>query len=73
MLNNKIMRDAIEHYAKIRDLSNFKYDGLKGFVAFDIFLTEHEEIELELGLAYLDHINGIATIYPTIEGDFFDA
>ena len=68
MLNNQIMRDAIEHYAKLRDLKNFKYDGLKGFWAFDYYVTEHEEFGLELGLAYLDHINGIATIYPTIEG-----
>ena len=66
MLNNEIMRNAIEHYAKIRDLTNFKYDGLKGFVAFDLYVTDHEEFGLELGLAYLDHINGIATIYPTI-------
>ena len=32
MLNNEIMRNAIEHYAKTRDIKNFKYDGLKGFL-----------------------------------------
>ena len=66
MLNNETMRNAIEHYAKLRDLTNFKYECLKGFVAFDLYVTDHEEFGLELGLAYLDHINGIATIYPTI-------
>ena len=66
MLNNEVMRDAITHYAKTRDLKNFNYDGLKGFVAFDLYVTDHEEFALELGLAYLDHKNGIATIYPTI-------
>ena len=71
MLNNEIMRNAIEHYAKTRDIKNFKYDGLQGFVAFYLYVTDHEEFGLELGLAYLDHINGIATIYPTIEGGFY--
>ena len=71
MLNNEIMRNAITHYAKIRDLKNFKYDGLKGFWAFDLYVTDHEDFGLELGLAYLDHKNGIATIYPTIEGGFY--
>ena len=71
MLNNETMRNAITHYAKIRNLKNFKYDGLKGFVAFDLYVTDHEDFGLELGLAYLDHINGIATIYPTIEGGFY--
>ena len=72
MLNNEIMRDAITHYAEnIINVKNFKYDGLKGVVAFDYYCHANPEFELELGLAYLDHINGIATIYPTIEGDFY--
>ncbi len=66
MLNNETMRDAITHYAKTRDLKNFKYDGLKGFVAFDLYVTDHEDFGLELGLAYLDHINGIPTTFPNI-------
>ena len=69
MLNNEIMRDAVTHYAKTHDLENFKYDGLEGVVAFDYFLFSNEEIQLEFGLAYLDHINGIATFWPTIPGD----
>ena len=67
MLNNEIMRDAITHYAEnIINVKNFKYDGLKGFVAFDLYVTEHEEFGLELGLAYLDHKNGIPTTFPNI-------
>ena len=71
MLNNEILRNATTHYAKTHDLKNFKYDGLKGVVAFDYYCHSNPEFELELGLAYLDHINGLATIYPTIEGDFY--
>ena len=68
MLNNEIMRNAITHYAEnIINVKNFKYDGLKGFWAFDYYVTQNENFGLELGLAYLDHINGIATIYPTID------
>ena len=67
MLSNEIMRNAITHYAKTRNLKNFEYDGLKGFWAFDLYVTMNENFGLELGLAYLDHINGIATIYPTID------
>ena len=66
MLNNEIMRNAITHYAKTRNLKNFEYDGLKGFVAFDLYVTEHEDFGLELGLAYLDHKNGIPTTFPNI-------
>ena len=68
MLNNEILRKATMHYAKTHDLKNFKYDGLKGVVAFDYYCHANPEFELELGLAYLGLINGIATIYPTIEG-----
>ena len=48
MLNNQIMRDAIEHYAKLRDLKNFKYDGLKGFWAFDYYVTMNENLAWNL-------------------------
>ncbi len=53
MLNNEIMRDAVTHYAKTHDLTNFKYDGLKGVVAFDYYLFSNEEFLIAFWIHFL--------------------
>tara|TARA_B100000900_G_scaffold379481_1_gene364417 strand:- start:225 stop:458 length:234 start_codon:yes stop_codon:yes gene_type:complete len=59
-------RSAIEHYAQTHDVDNFVYDGLKGFVAFDMFCTDNEEFLLELIVAHLDIINDIDAQFPKL-------
>lgn len=61
-------RDAIDHYMKsnVDQVMDFEYDNLKGFEAFDLFLTLNEEFELEFVCAYLDQMNGIDTPYPNL-------
>ncbi len=61
-------RDAIDHYLKsnMDIVMNFKYETLKGFDAFDFYLTMNEEFLLEFVCAYLDQKNGINTPYPEL-------
>ena len=62
----KNQRAAIEHYLQTHNVDDFVYDSLVGFEAFDLFLTMHEEFELEFVCAYLDQINNIDTPYPKL-------
>ena len=55
---------------KHRDVKNFKYDGLKGFWAFDYYVTEHEDFGLELRLGLFRPYKRNCYNFPTIEGEF---
>lgn len=59
-------RNAVDHYLQTNNVDNFKYDGLVGFEAFDLFLTMNDEFLLEFVCAYLDQINSIDTAYPKL-------
>ena len=59
-------RNAVDHYLQTNNVDNFKYDGLVGLMAFDLYLTMHEEFCLEFVCAYLDQINSIDTAYPNL-------
>ena len=54
-------REAIIGYANAhpKTIKYFEFDGLKGFVAFDIFCTENPEFLFDLCCAHLDKSKGI--------------
>ncbi len=64
----KNQRNAIDHYMKsnVDLVMNFEFEGLKGFDAFDFYLTLNDEFLLEFVCAYLDQKNGIDTPYPDL-------
>ena len=66
LVNITTERNAIDHYLQNHNVDDFVYDGLVGFVTFDLFLTDNESVMLEIVCAYLDQINGINTPYPKI-------
>ena len=69
MFNLETQRSAIEHYATDHNVDDFVYDGLKGFIAFDIFCTENEEFFTDLICAHLDKkmgINGKGEDWPKL-------
>ena len=59
-------RKAIEGYAALNSVDHFEYDGLKGFVAFDLYCTDHPEFLVELIVAYLDKLNQIDADWPSL-------
>ena len=64
-------RDAIIAYANAhpKTVKYFEFDGLKGFVAFDIFCTENPEFLTDLIFAHLDKkmgINGKGEDWPKL-------
>ena len=66
LVNITTERNAIDHYLQNHNVDDFVYDGLVGFIAFDLFLTDNESVMLEFVCAYLDQINGIDTQYPKL-------
>ena len=54
----KNQRDAIDHYLKsnVDIVMDFKFEGLKGFDAFDFYLTLNDEFLLEFVCAYLSKL-----------------
>ncbi len=63
MFNNETVRNAIDHHIKNNPhiLTDFTYDGMVGFEAFNVYVFLNEEFELEITTTYLDHKHGLTS------------
>ena len=59
MFNVTTERNAIEHYMETHQVDDFVYDGIVGFIAFDLYCTDHPAYMLELVCTHLDKKMGI--------------
>ena len=47
MFTNATIRNAVDYYLQSHNIDDFKYDGLTGFDAFNLFMVYNEAWELE--------------------------
>lgn len=60
------VRNAVEDYANTLDLTNFSFEGLRGYDALVLYCTFNPEFELEVTCAYLDYVMFGTANYPKL-------